>query len=154
MSLAYRNPFPMYPDTALMNRPASLSLRSLNQERLLITVSKQMKGFDVHIGAVKHPFEETPKVFQSVRMDMASCVGFKMVDDLMRVVIREAIVRAQRISVNGRAFLHDLTNRFLNFRLPICFQNFQAYTRSFLFRVAFKDALHRRFHETSMSNAR
>ena len=53
---------------------------------LFIQMTEQMKRFDTNVSSVKCPFERVPKVFESVRMDMALHVLYSMVKHLMNEI--------------------------------------------------------------------
>ncbi len=69
-------------------------------ERLLVEVAEEMERLDADVGAFDVAFQERPEVFEPVGVDLAARVGFGVVDDLVRVVGRQAFIRLQRVGVD------------------------------------------------------
>ena len=90
--------------------PAVISLAGIVPEGLFVQVAEQMERLDVNVGALDGALQETPKVLNPVRMNLAVNVPFGMVDDPMYVVVSEVIVRPQRVSVDLRARDNVLSN--------------------------------------------
>jgi hypothetical protein len=60
-------------------------LAVIKPKRLFVNVAEQVKRFDRNIGPVDSAFQERPKVFQAVRVDVAVNVGYGVVYGLMNV---------------------------------------------------------------------
>lgn len=85
-------------------------------EGLLIKVPKQMERFDAHIRAFDGSLQKTPEVFQSIRVNVAVDVRFRMVDYLMCVFV-QIIVGFQRVGVEFRTWCNVLANLFVKVML-------------------------------------
>jgi hypothetical protein len=72
-------------------------------EGLLVKVAKKVKGFDAYIRAAQTTLQETPVVFQTVRVNLSADVFDRVIHDLMRVVLGESFVGQQRVGVKGSA---------------------------------------------------
>src|ERR1700730_7439098 len=75
------------------NKPAYVIVFALvESERLLVQIPEQMKRLNVHIRPVDSALKQRPKVFQSVRVDASFHIALGMVDELVRVLVRQAHV--------------------------------------------------------------
>jgi len=75
-----------------------------------------MKRLDTNIGALDGALQETPEFLQAVSVDGAINIGFRMVNDLVRVLIK-ALVGLQRILVYLGAGFNCLAHFFLKLTL-------------------------------------
>src|SRR5207302_5716132 len=64
-------------------------------ERLLIQIPEQMKRLDAHIRTLDAALQQRPKVFQSVRVDMALSIALRMVNHLVNKLVIESRVRTK-----------------------------------------------------------
>ena len=81
-------------DELVLGRPIVVA------EHLLVEVAEKMEWFGADIGAFETALEETPKVFQSVGVDLPINVTFGMVNDLMNKILVQSLIREQRIGVD------------------------------------------------------
>src|SRR6266498_3184385 len=76
--------FQSFPDNATKRLSESTSIivfAFVKSKRLLIQIPEQMKRLNVHIRPMQRAFKQRPKVFQSVRMDVALRVANSMVNN-------------------------------------------------------------------------
>src|SRR5205807_3500023 len=124
-------------------KTARISIRALIEaEGLLVQVTEQMERLNTNVSPANAALEQTPKVFQSVRMNVAASVGFGMVNDIVNVIRGKAIVGTQRIRMHLRANLNALANMGLKFWPANSFHNFQRYAGRFLFRSSLQQSEH------------
>jgi hypothetical protein len=103
-------------DDALQRDNESLcviEIASVEAEGLLIEIAEQVKGLDAHIGSVDASLQETPKVFDVVRVNIAVNVLDRVVDDLVRVVGSQSAIGQQRVTVERGTGLHVFSHGFL-----------------------------------------
>src|SRR4051794_8069782 len=70
---------------------------------LLIEVTEKMKRFNGNIGAFQSAFYQTPKVFESVRVNLSVNVFLRMVNDAMSVFLIQSPIGVTIISRELRA---------------------------------------------------
>jgi hypothetical protein len=66
---------------------------------LLVKVTKEMEGFNAHIGSAQAALQEAPEVFESVGVNLPVYIRYRMVDDLMSVLGLESVIRFQVVAV-------------------------------------------------------
>jgi hypothetical protein len=71
----------------------AIRLASVVAKGLLVDVAEQMERFDAYIGPFKAAFQETPKVFNTVGVDIPVDVFDRVVDDRVPVVSIESTVK-------------------------------------------------------------
>lgn len=71
---------------------AILVLPFVEPKRLFIQIPEQMKRLHAHIRSLDRALEQRPEVFQPVNMDMAAHVGFRVIDHIVRKLVRKAYV--------------------------------------------------------------
>src|ERR1700685_3239419 len=86
-------------------------------ECLFIDVAVKVKGLDTNVGTLDGSFQKTPKILDSISMNLPVDVGFRMVDDLMPKVRIQGVIRKQFISVNGRSRFNVLGYQRMQFLL-------------------------------------
>jgi hypothetical protein len=92
-----------------------VALRSLLTEGLFIEISEKMERLNAHVGSIDGTFQEAPEVFQSIRVNVAIDVLFRMVNNLVSVFGFQTIVGPERIGVDfhsDRNLLADATLKF------------------------------------------
>ena len=70
---------------------------------LLVEITEQMKWLDTHVGSANGSLQETPEVFESVRVARSVNVCFRVVDNLVGILGVQPIVGLQRIGVESSA---------------------------------------------------
>lgn len=75
-------------------------------EYLFSKVAVKMKRLDTNVGSPDGALQEAPKVFETVSVDSPSHIGDGMVNDFVSVLRSESFIRAERVSVDRRAFLN------------------------------------------------
>src|ERR1035441_10626165 len=115
-------------------------LAIVETENLFVNVAIQMERFHSNVGSTQSPLEQTPEVFQPVRMDAALYVGFGMVHNVMDKAIVQLVVAYSVIGVDGRTVAHIVQNFIL--------QSLALHVRynlgADLSHVAVKNTLHNR----------
>src|SRR6266498_3364651 len=80
-------------------------------ERLLIYVSEQVKRFHGNVGAVQSALQQTPEILKRVRVNSAVNVTFKVVNDLVGVLVgNRKGIRNKFIGVNQRTSVNIVHN--------------------------------------------
>src|SRR5688572_22322100 len=69
-----------------------------------------MKRLYRNISTVNAALQKTPKVFNSIRVNLPVNVSLRMVDNLVRVIIRKVIVRTKRVTVDRRTSFNVLSD--------------------------------------------
>ena len=87
--------------------PLICVLPFIEAESLFVQVAEKVEGFDADIRSLDRPLQETPEVFQSVRVNAVFHIALGMVNDLVREIFRETRVRAQGVRVDFRS-LQDI----------------------------------------------
>src|ERR1044072_5586480 len=101
-----------------------------------------MKRFDTDVSAFDSALEQTPKVFESVRVNMPFRVALGVVDNLVRIFVGQAVVGHERISINGRTFL-DVLSHFAVQLLPSnTFHDLAAHPRNSFAGVTLQKTKH------------
>src|ERR1043166_4870293 len=77
-----------------------------------------MKWFDVNVGALQTALEQTPEVFQTVRVHLAVYIPFGMVNRFVCVIAVQSLVRQESISVDRALRFHVCANSGLQFMCP------------------------------------
>src|SRR5580658_7709497 len=85
-------------------------------ECLFVKVTEQMKRFDAHIGSPDSALQKTPEVFESVGVNLSIDVLLRMVDYLVRVLLREIVIGLERITVERASGSDVVPHLLLNFR--------------------------------------
>ncbi len=75
-------------------------------ECLFINIAEKMKWFHADIGSSERAFQETPKILQTVGVNVLANIGFGVVDDLVCVFLVQPNVSHERIGENLGPFLH------------------------------------------------
>src|SRR5439155_1307617 len=75
-----------------------------------VQITEKMKRFYADICAADGSLQARPKVFESVSVDIALNVLFRMIDDVMDVLLTKVAVRAKRIAIDGRSCFDVLYN--------------------------------------------
>ena len=75
-------------------------------EHLFVQIPKQMEGLYADIGSFDSTLQETPEVFESIRVNLPVNVLSGMVNDSVRVVLCKSSIRWQSIGVEGAASNH------------------------------------------------
>src|ERR1051326_4100072 len=87
-------------------------------ENLFVEVAEKMKWFDVNVGALQTALEQTPEVFQTVRVHLAVYIPFGMVNRFVCVIAVQSLVRQESISVDRALRFHVCANSGLQFMCP------------------------------------
>jgi hypothetical protein len=69
-----------------------------------------MKRLNANISSTEAAFEQTPKVFQPVRVNASLRVALRMVDYLVLIFVTQFVVRFERVRENVRSFFDVLAN--------------------------------------------
>jgi hypothetical protein len=86
-------------------------------KRLFIKIPEQMERLDTDTGAVELPLYERPEILHRVGVDITVGVFHGMVDDLMPVIISQAIVRLQSVGKQRRTCHNVLSDVRVKFML-------------------------------------
>src|SRR5439155_7723255 len=113
--------------------PLVIVFALIKPERLFVQISEKMKRFNANIRALNSTLEQRPKVFQSVRVDVSFRVALRVVDHLMRVFVRQSLVRAKSVGDYFRTFLHMLSDLGVESVPTDALDNFAADARMFFF---------------------
>src|SRR5260370_4316103 len=95
--------------------PITSSLAVIESESLLVDIAKQMEGLDTHIGPVKSTFEQGPKAFHIVSMDIAVYIFDGVIHYGVLILRIKAVIGFQLITKDCRASFNVLTNLLLKF---------------------------------------
>src|SRR5437016_8675997 len=79
-------------------------------ESMFIKIAEKVKRFDAHIGPTNTALQEAPEIFESISVNLAIDVSLGMVNDLMRIFAREAIIGQQGIAIECRTSFNVLLN--------------------------------------------
>ena len=82
---------------------------------LFVEVSEQVEGLHADVGAVQLAFNEAPKVFHRVGVDVAVYVLHGVVNDRMAVIVRQAIIGLERIGEQRGTSSYVLADMFVQF---------------------------------------
>jgi hypothetical protein len=115
---------------------------SIETKRLLIEVTKQVERFDRYIRAFDGALQERPEVFEAVGVNLSVHIPFSVVNHLMHVISAQAVIGLQRISKDGRVFLHVGRDGRLQQSLPDTLDDVGADSRVSLWSVTFQEAHH------------
>src|SRR5947208_4071155 len=74
---------------------------------LLVQIAEQMERLDVYVGALQSALEQTPEVFEPVRVHLPINVPLGMVNRLVDEVWPQSLIGHERIGVD-RAFCFDM----------------------------------------------
>src|SRR5947209_8056574 len=110
-----------------------------------------MKRLNVYIRAFQGAFEQTPKVFQTVCVNVSLRVALSMVDHATVVIALKIVVRHKRIRANRRAFFNVFPNVTAQLWPSRIWNDLQYNARMLFHSSAFQNTLHSRFPETSVS---
>lgn len=92
-------------------KPISVSsFAGIKSKSLFIQVSEKVKRFYGNVSTFDRPFEQRPKVFNSVSVNMTVHIFIRVIDYMMDIFFAKLIVRAKRITVDGRALLNMLAH--------------------------------------------
>jgi hypothetical protein len=84
---------------------------------LLVKIPEKMEWLDAYVCSLESALEQTPKVFQSVCVNLAVNVSFRVVDHVVAVIANESVIRLQLVAEKGRAsgnvILHFFMDCFL-----------------------------------------
>src|ERR1700722_9790304 len=130
-SLAFRSPSLLaLSGEAIPSEAATGDLRANNSEafrigqfatvvaeRLFIEIPKQVEGLHADIGTVQLAFNKAPEVIHCVRMNVAVHVLDGMINDLMPIIICQAVIRLKSVGEQRRANSYVLTDMFVQFML-------------------------------------
>src|SRR5882724_7620053 len=128
-------------------------LALVKPKRLLIAVTKKVERFDVHIRSFEGALQKRPKVFQSVRMDLAFGVALQVVNDLAVIILFEIVIGHERICADRLASFHVLADVAAKLWAAGVRNHFQNYARERFALRALKDALHGGFLNPGVTNA-
>ncbi len=96
------------------HEPISIgSFASIESETLFIEISEQVKRFDADVSTLDHPLQQTPKVLNSVRVDLSVNVSLRVIDNAVNISVVKAIIRRMLVAVDVRAFFDMLTDSWL-----------------------------------------
>lgn len=95
----------------------------VESEALLVKVTEQMKRFHRYIRALDGPLQQRPEVLAAVRVNVAVNVLLGVVDDVVNVVRREALIREVIVRVDGRTSFDVLTDKRLKVMLLAALRN-------------------------------
>src|SRR5438045_8782473 len=92
---------------------------------LLINVTREMKRLNCNIRSFKSTLQETPEVFESVRVHSAFYVLFRVIYNFVDVLLSERIIDNRIVAVHSAAIFHAaknfvLQNLSLDIRNDIC----------------------------------
>jgi hypothetical protein len=73
-------------------------LAEVVSENLLIQIAEQMERLDTNVRSLESALEETPKVFQAVRVNLAINVPLGMVNHAVRVIAAQTFIGLQSVS--------------------------------------------------------
>src|SRR4051794_32957109 len=108
-----------------------------------------MKRLDAHIRSLDSTLEQAPKVFKSIRVDVAFGVALRVIYHIVNVFVRELVVRAQLISVNLRSLFNVFANGSVKVMPAGSFYNLATHARAFVGRVSFQQSHDGSFAHTS-----
>lgn len=112
-----------------------------------------MERFDVHIRSLERPLEQAPEVLKPVRVDVAACIAFQMINNLAVVIVLQGVVRHERVGANGRTFQNVFAHVTAQFRPSRVGNYFQNHARRFLALGTLKNALHCCFLDSRIAHA-
>ena len=95
-------------------------LALIKPKRLFVQIPEQMKRLHAHVSSLNGPLEEAPEVLKAVRVNIAANIGYCMVNDVVRILIGQAVIGPEGIGMNLRAFQDVLANVALQFALCGC----------------------------------
>src|SRR5438552_17048828 len=113
-----------------------------------------MKRFNIDVRSMQRAFEQTPKVFQTVCMNMPVRVALGVVDHATVVIALKIVVRHMRVRANGRALFNVFSNISAQFRPTRVWHNLQDHPGMLFPCATFQDALHSGLPKPSVSNSR
>src|SRR6266446_3786194 len=115
----------------------------IEAEHLLIHIAEQMKRFHSNVSTMQPALQQTPEVFESVRVDATANVLFCVIDHVMSVNVRQFVVGDRIVAIELRPKLNLIQNRVL--------QGLALHVRyngcTNLAFVAVEDSMHRSFSE-------
>lgn len=113
-------------------------------KRFFIKIAEHVKRFHGNVRAFNHSLQETPEVFDPVRVDRAVNVSFSMTDEgVLKAFGAERVIRAVLIGVNLRSFFHGLANDAAHFVAPRFRNDTSLNLGLAFFLAALKQAKHR-----------
>ena len=83
--------------------PIASRFAVVEAESLLVDISKQMEGFNTHIGSVKSAFQQAPKAFHIISVDIAVYVFDGVIHYGVLIVSIKSVVGFQFIAKDCRA---------------------------------------------------
>jgi hypothetical protein len=99
------------------HKPISISsFASVESKSLFVEITKQVKRFYRNVSTFEHPFEQAPKVFDSLSMDVPLDVLFSVIDNATNVGIIKIVIARMLVGVDGRARLDVRSNAWLKDR--------------------------------------
>ncbi len=100
MSLAYFKVFPHNAAERLNKSPLVVVFALVKPKRLFIEIPEQMKRLNVYIGSFQRAFQERPKVFKPVSVDVSFGIALSVIDYVVDVFTRKLVVGIQSIREN------------------------------------------------------
>src|SRR5436190_7170406 len=79
-------------------------------KHLLINVTREMKRLNCNIRSFKSTLQETPEVFESVRVHSAFYVLFRVIYNFVDVLLSERIIDNRIVAVHSAAIFHAAKN--------------------------------------------
>jgi hypothetical protein len=70
---------------------AIVGLAGVEAHGFLVDVAEEVEGLDADVGSVDSALQEAPKVLQSIRVDLAVNVLYRMIDHLMLELVKAAV---------------------------------------------------------------
>ena len=85
----------------LKTKSIMLQFAEVVPEHLFVEITEKMEWFDAHVGSLESALEETPKVFESVGVDLSVNVAFGVVHDFVHEsFFAQPLVGHERIGVD------------------------------------------------------
>ncbi len=118
-------------------------------EHLFVQIPEEVERLGADVGAFQSALEETPKVFETIGVDLPVNVPFGMVNYLVRKILAQSLIREKCIGVNRTASRNVVSDFALdgslapirNYRCTDLAPAFQdSHDRSFVFGSSFGDA--------------
>ena len=126
---------------ARAKRSASLSVLAIVEtENLFVNVAIKMKWLNSNVGSAQGPLKKRPEVFQPVRVNAATDVGFRMVHNVMHEAGMQMFVSNCIIGVDRGAVFHIAQN----FVLQSLALDVRHYRSANLTKFTVKHSLHNR----------
>ena len=119
-------------------------------ETLLIQIPEHVEGFNAHIRSLESALQQTPEIFQTVCVNLPVYVTFRMIHDLMNVLLIQSPIRVAIIGRQVRAKL----NIVLHHSVKGAFVTIWNYLRSHFASATLKESSNDGFIGHALSKSR